>query len=71
VRDNSTAAARFYKINNTDIGVDHSEEKAATGGFDIDRLQRDQTWPPSLRSEGLFQEAENEFLGFKRPHILY
>jgi hypothetical protein len=71
VCDNLTAAARFYKITNTDIGVDHSEEKAATGGFDIDRLQRDQPWPPRLRSEGLFQEAENEFLGFTRPHILY
>lgn len=53
-RDKSTAAPRHHKTSNTDIGVDHSEEKVAAGGFGRDRRQQHQYLPPSLRSEGLF-----------------
>lgn len=69
-RNNSAAAAQYHKISNTDIGVDHSEEKVAAVSFGTDRLQRSQAWP-SQRCEGLFEEAGNEFMGFTRPHILY
>ena len=69
-RDNSAAAAQYQKISNTDIRMDHSKEKVAVVSFGTDRLQRSQAWPRQ-RCEGLFEEAENEFMRFTRPHILY
>jgi hypothetical protein len=69
--DEPTPAARDHKRSNIEIGLKHLQKDVAASGLGIDGLQRNQTWHQSLRPEGTYQEVENEFMGFARPHILY